>query len=212
MLTIPAILTEDYDDLVEKLEIVKSLENDSNLVHIDICDGEFVPIQTFEFPDPQDQYFPFWEELDFEIHLMVKNPEEVIEDWIQAGAMRIIIHPEVADIERCIEICKDRVDLVLAIKHNTDIQKEMPKSISNRVLVMGIDPVGIQGSSFKEKTYDIVKQIKEINSEAEIFIDGGVHLDNIENIKDSDVSGVVVGSELFAQDDIKESFEKFSTI
>src|SRR3989338_5739203 len=97
---IPAIMPKNYDDLAEKLGIFAGVVP---LVQIDIMDGKFVQNRTWPY-NPGDQHFvkicaeeegmPEWETIDFEVDLMIQNPEEVIGKWITAGARRIIVHYE----------------------------------------------------------------------------------------------------------------------
>ncbi len=94
---VPAILPPDFMDLSSKLAHVRGV---TKFVQIDICDGEFVPSSTWPYGDPdsfsailsEEEGMPFWQEFQFEFDLMVARPEEVVQDWIDAGASRIIIH------------------------------------------------------------------------------------------------------------------------
>jgi ribulose-phosphate 3-epimerase len=97
---IPAVMPSSYDDLEDKLAAVAP---HVKLVQIDIMDGVFVRSKSwpylgdtasFEALLHEDAGMPFWEKLDFEVDLMVTHPETVIDDWITAGASRIIIHVE----------------------------------------------------------------------------------------------------------------------
>ena len=100
---IPAILPEDLDELRDRMAQVSGV---APLVQIDVCDGKFVTSKTWpyikggmdEFAKiiAEDEGFPFWESLDFEVDLMVRHPEEVVYDWIKAGAKRIVFHIESA--------------------------------------------------------------------------------------------------------------------
>jgi ribulose-phosphate 3-epimerase len=80
-------------------QVVGHIQN----VQLDIMDGSFVPEKTWPYGKDHKSFerllseetgLPFWERVDYEIDLMVSNPEEVISDWITAGAARIIVHVE----------------------------------------------------------------------------------------------------------------------
>ncbi len=97
---IPAIMPKSYEDLAEKMGLFAGVVP---LVQLDIMDGKFVPARTWPYY-PGEQHFtqiiaedegmPEWEFVDFEADLMVENPEEVISNWVSAGARRIIVHVE----------------------------------------------------------------------------------------------------------------------
>ncbi len=94
---IPAILPQDWNDLEEKLGMVAG---QVNMVHIDVMDRTLTKDSSWPYKGEQTEFlkivdevegFPFWEETSFEAHLMVRNPEDMVEDWIRAGAERIIV-------------------------------------------------------------------------------------------------------------------------
>jgi pentose-5-phosphate-3-epimerase len=85
---IPAILPKDFFALQEHLERVVGV---CKFVQIDICDGLYTQSKTWPFTHTPDIYFdklvsqedgmPFWEKIDFELDLMIKNPEEMYETF-----------------------------------------------------------------------------------------------------------------------------------
>ena len=99
----PAILESDLDSLRGRLAQISGL---AALVQIDVCDGKFVVSKTWPYIKggmeefaritAEDEGFPFWDSLDFEIDLMVRHPESIIEDWIKAGAKSLVFHIESA--------------------------------------------------------------------------------------------------------------------
>ena len=101
---IPAIIPESFEDLKDKMALINGL---TGIVQIDICDGKFVPSKSWPYVGDHDamyrrvtteeEGFPFWESMDFEVDLMVQNPETIVYDWINAGARRIVFHVESSD-------------------------------------------------------------------------------------------------------------------
>src|SRR3989338_3544959 len=95
---IPAITLKNFEDLEDKLSQVAKLVP---LVQIDLNDGRLTPIRSWPYQSStrrdaffdaiirEEQGFPFWEELEFEAHFMVREPERIISDWIAAGASRV---------------------------------------------------------------------------------------------------------------------------
>src|SRR3989344_8560933 len=115
---IPAIIPKNFKDLERNLSNVVGLVP---LVQIDIMDGKFTPEASWPYlnvlgdPDfisikKEEKEFPFLEEVDFEVDLMVKNPENIWFDWIIAGAKRIIFHYESTDnIKELLEDAKRKL-------------------------------------------------------------------------------------------------------
>src|SRR5205085_673045 len=97
---IPAILPKDFAELTEKIALIKGF---TKTVQIDICDGQFVQNATWPYRKHDDNFdrllreeegLPGWESLNYEFDLMVNKPEEIVEEWVHAGAARVIIHAE----------------------------------------------------------------------------------------------------------------------
>src|SRR4051812_35292509 len=97
---IPAILPEDFDDLEEKLGIVAGRVA---YVQIDAEDGSLNGRTSWPYKGDKSSFlriieevegFPFWEDVSFEAHLMIKDPQDQAEDWITAGAERVLVHFE----------------------------------------------------------------------------------------------------------------------
>ena len=115
---IPAIMPTNTIDLQSKLARVAG---HASVVQIDVMDGKFVKDVSWPYTEG-DEYFqrilneddglPYRDQFDFEVDLMVMRPEEVIDDWIKAGARRIVVHQE----------STDNLDKIL-----TDFRKRFPK-------------------------------------------------------------------------------------
>ena len=92
-------MPKDYEHLDEMMSLFVGVVP---MVQLDIMDGKFVPARTW--PYPRDEHFekinieeegmPRWEEIDFEVDLMIENPELAVPKWVSAGASRVIVHVE----------------------------------------------------------------------------------------------------------------------
>ena len=104
---IPAILAKNFEDIEDDLGLILGA---ASFVQIDVCDGFFVTSKSWPFdsaqgkPDEQfekivkqEEGLPYWEDIDFEFDLMVKNPAQKIPDFIAMGASRIVVHLDSAD-------------------------------------------------------------------------------------------------------------------
>jgi ribulose-phosphate 3-epimerase len=141
---------------------------------------------------------------------MVNKPEEIVEDWIIAGAKRIVLH---TDFEKAVEILSGRVELGLAIEIDTPLETIL--SYTDKVQFiqcMGIDNVGFQGQHFDAKVIDKIKEIRKVLPEMIISVDGGVSLENAQDLISAGASRLVVGSAIFNSDNFIETLEKFKRI
>src|SRR3989344_7403549 len=126
---IPAITLKNYEDLEDKLSQVATLVA---IVQIDVNDGSLTPVHSWPYQSSakrdaffdaivrEEQGFPFWEELEFEAHFMVRQPERIISDWIAAGASRVIVQIEGTEhFEKSVEAVAGRVPLGVALALDT---------------------------------------------------------------------------------------------
>jgi pentose-5-phosphate-3-epimerase len=130
----PAILTDDYRDLVTKLQKISSVVD---WVQIDVVDGVYAPNTTWPFVNDekgmftsivrQDEPMPFWDEMNFEIDLMVKNPAFEVDRWIAAGAMRLVVHIDSIELAAFVELAKNirekGVEMVVGFAINSSYEK-----------------------------------------------------------------------------------------
>ncbi|HEY4504108.1 MAG TPA: hypothetical protein VJJ28_03320 [Candidatus Paceibacterota bacterium] len=208
---IPAILPKDFKEIEEKTSIVKEL---ANMVQVDICDGKFTPSVTwpykkhdknFEALLHEDRGMPFWEDIDYEFDLMIKEPtEHDVRQWLSAGAEKIILHAESSDdLSQVLSILDGLVETGLALNVQTpiDIIGKYKDKISY-VQLMGITKIGFQGQSFDPRVLNKIKEVKEKYSSFPIQIDGGVSMATAEQMKLAGAEILVVGSALFNSNDI----------
>lgn len=218
---IPAILPKNFTEIEEKVPLVVGV---SNIVQIDICDGKFVPTTTWPYwkPDPnfekilkEERGMPEWEKINFEFDLMVENPnEDEGRKWLSAGAERIVLHLESSkDLKPIVDLLSGLVEIGIAINQSTDI-KELEKYIDRiqYIQVMGIRKPGFQGQKFELNTLNRIKEIKRVYPNLKIQVDGGVSLDNARELKEVGADRLVVGSALFENDDVVDTYEKLKAI
>jgi len=223
----PAVLVQDFNELNEKLA---KFVNITNLVQIDICDGNFVP--TISWPmNPRDREsvqsildeengLPFWEQLDFEFDLMVLNAHKQFEFFARLGARRIIFHLEAeteADFKEFLESLdpyfKDNIDIGIAINTTTSIDKLDPFiNYIDFVQCMGIEHIGFQGEPFDERVLEQIKNLRHKYPELKISVDGSVNENTAQKLIEVGATRLVIGSALIQSYDIRESFKEFQNI
>ena len=234
---IPAIIPKSFEDLQHKMSLVNGL---ANLVQIDICDGKFVPSKCWPYTGDDGDFqkiveevegFPFWQSLDFEVDMMIKDPETVAEDWIKAGAKRIIFHVESSPrILRFIKELRDKygymgesavnveIGIALDIKtpnENIDEFLELDNrglSLVDFVQFMGIDDVGYQGQHFDKAVLGKIENLRTNYPDVIISVDGGVNLENIDDLVGAGVNRIVSGSAIYESENIKDTIEAMKKI
>lgn len=230
----PAILEADLDGIRGKLSMVSGL---APLVQIDVCDGKFVPSKTWPFIKggmeefarikAEDEGFPFWDSLDFEIDLMVRHPEELAEDWVMAGAKSLVLHIESApNILETIEklrseygTAKDeafglQIGIALGVTTpNEDIFEildmidEDGDSIVDFVQFMGIEHAGYQGQELDERVFEKISDLRDMYPNIQISVDGGVNQENASELISAGATRLVSGSAIFESGDVAEAID-----
>lgn len=236
---IPAILPESIDDLRDKLSLVSGL---APLAQIDVCDGKLTPSKTWPYKKGNDETFlriiaeeegfPFWDSIDFEVDLMVKHPEEIIDDWIHAGAKRVIIHiestPDVLELVKHIRkkyqsasesFFGIQIGLALNIETPNELLYELLNKMDERansqidfVQFMGIENIGFQGEPFDERVFEKISELRENFPDTIISVDGGVSLENAPDIIAAGANRLVSGSAIFESGDIGGTIEEFQSL
>ena len=117
---IPAIIPRSLDDLNKKYSQVKHF---TDIVQIDVMDGKFVPSVSWPYVDnneDKEKSVIAGIDFNFEVDLMVLNPEVVVGDWIKAGAKRVIVHIEsIKDFLEIFDAISGKVELGIALNTNT---------------------------------------------------------------------------------------------
>ena len=166
---IPAIMPQSFEDIREHVERVAG---QASTVQLDIMDGEFVPEATWPYGggqrlevgswnqlQEQEVGLPFWEEIDYELDLMVQDADKRLDEWIALGPKRIIFHLEALDnvvelLEKA-QGARSLVEIGLAIDSATPVGDLFPHlEMIDCVQLMGIARIGYQGEPFDESVLD----------------------------------------------------------
>lgn len=201
---VPAIIPHKKEQLEQEIKIVAHF---APLVQIDICDGTLTKTKTWPYNDRDVDYYealkaeangwPYWEDVDIELHLMMKNPEESLQDWIKTGATSIVAHIEATEnFQSVIDICRQNsVAIGVAIKPSTDISAIEPYvSQVDFIQVMGSDLLGHHGLDLDPKAVEKIQTLRKMYPESIIAIDIGVKEDTAETLVDAGANILVSGS------------------
>ncbi|MDD5164960.1 MAG: HisA/HisF-related TIM barrel protein [Candidatus Pacebacteria bacterium] len=219
---IPAILVDDFEELQDKIELIKL---NTKRIQIDICDGQFTPSATWPYRKPdnnfemlirEDQSLPGWEKIDYEFDLMLNKPEEVVDDWVSVGATRIVLHAESkGDIKAAIEKLQGRVEIGLALNIDTPISMINDAITNNQiqfVQLMGIDHIGFQGQDFDAKVLEKIQEVKKLYPDIPVSIDGGVSLETAQDLIDAGADRLVIGSAILNAESPLNALEEFQSL
>lgn len=220
---VPAILPKDFFDLQKHLERVKGV---TKYVQIDICNLTYTQSKTWPFTHTPDIYFdkmvsqeegmPFWEQIDFEFDLMIKNPEELYEQFLQLGPKRIIFHFEtLSNPVEFIKKVKENVFVEVGIAFSNDTQAIDHLDVieaADFVQCMGIEKIGFQGQGFDERVLTQVEEIREKFPEKLIAVDGSVNEETISELSDVGVNHFITGSAFFENENLIDALEDFKDL
>ena len=206
----PSMLSCNFSELGDEIEMVN--KSKAGWFHLDIMDGVFVPNITFGTPILE--IFDSLGKKHLDMHLMIINPEKYIEKFAGLGADTITIHYEACnDLEKIIgDIKKLGVKAGVAINPDTDVSllDHLLKEI-DLVCLMSVFP-GFSGQKFIPETFPRLKELKrminEKNTNTLIQIDGGVSLNNAQELISLGADVLVAGSFVFKSDSPKETIEK----
>ena len=212
----PSILSADFSKL--GLEIASLEKAGADLIHIDVMDGHFVPNITIG-PDIIKNLRKF-SKLPFDVHLMINPVDKYIENFSNAGADIITLHPEATpDLAASIQKIKSlgkKAGVSLNPDTSTDKIEKLLSEI-DIVLIMSVHP-GFAGQKFIEHTLKKVKylkaKIKEKKLKTEIEIDGGINFETAKLAIDAGVDILVSGTTIFKSNkgDLKKNIKLLKSI
>lgn len=199
MLLAPSILAADTSDLAGA--VAQCAAGGADWVHVDVMDGHFVPNLTFGVPVVRD--LKKRTELPLDVHLMVSNPDRLLNEYLEAGAARLTVHWEAAvHLDRLAsEIRKGGAKAGVALNPATPVEvlvDILPEI--DQILVMSVNP-GFSGQVLIPYALDKARRLRrmldERDLEVEIAMDGGIELNNVVEVAAAGVDACVVGSAIF---------------
>ncbi len=199
----PSILSADFADLLS--DVKKIEQGGGDYIHVDVMDGHFVPNITYG--PPILRCLNGKTDLPYDVHLMIENPDDFIEDFVMPNTEFIVVHQEACvHLDRTIEYIKS-FGIKAGVALNPSTPPETLDYVIDKldlVLVMSVNP-GFPAQKFIPSALDKVEILNEIRVDNEldfvIQVDGGISEKNAAELTEAGADILVVGNAVFSSDD-----------
>ena len=207
----PSILSADFSRLAEDVGQIE--KGGADYIHVDVMDGHFVP--NISYGAVVMKSLEGKTNLPYDVHLMIENPDQFLEDFVTPNTAYITVHQEACPhLHRTVQHIKS-----LGVKAGVSINPATTLATLDyiledvdMVLIMSVNP-GFGGQKFIPSALEKIRELAEIRRaedlDFEIEIDGGVNLDNVQEIASAGTDIIVAGSAVFKTADIEETTKQF---
>ena len=210
----PSILSADFSNLAQQIRLAEI--GGADWIHCDVMDGHFVPNITFG---------PMLvgavrrvTKLPVDVHLMIKNPDKYLENFVSAGADYISVHfEEVVHLNRTVNKIKE-LGCKAGVVINPSTPVESVQDIAEYIdllLIMTVNP-GYGGQSFipnsLRRIKEAVKLREELKTKFLIEVDGGISTETIVAARDAGAQVFVTGSSVFKSDNISAAVTELKNL
>jgi len=202
---------ETFEDA--RAQFRKIIATGAPMFHVDVVDGGFALSVTWGSPEElkkifaEHQNFPLPQ---FEVHLMVKNPEFAVPAWLKVGAKRVIVHVEsMMDSESITDQAREAgAEAMLAAKPETSIESLLEHKHKFRAFQILAVPPGRAGQEFGKNMPEKIRALREGAPHATIEVDGGMNTETAALVKKAGADVIVSASHILENPDPKKAYEE----
>jgi ribulose-phosphate 3-epimerase len=199
----PSILSADFSRLAEEIQAVE--QGGAGVIHVDVMDGHFVPNITVGLPVVK--AVTRVTHLPVDAHLMISEPGRYAQEFVKAGARMVSVHVEAdAHLHRTVMAIKAAGAQAGVVVNPATPLESLQEILDfvDYVLIMSVNP-GFGGQKFIATTLDKVRRLRRLIDQrglpVRIEIDGGIDMDNIQQVVEAGAEIIVSGSTIFGAKD-----------
>ena len=191
---------------------------------LDIADGVFVSNKSWPYNEGQmeeierlisaREKLPMLDTINYEVHMMIEHPQEMGILMANLGCKRIMPHVEafesVESFADTVSLWKEAgaKEIAIAVLIDTPIEDLEPYlEYVDCVQLMSIATLGVQGAAFDDRIYDRIRELRALDSDLTIAVDGGVNMDNIRKLSEAGANAFGVGSAICKAPDPRIAYE-----
>ncbi|MCA9124109.1 MAG: ribulose-phosphate 3-epimerase [Planctomycetaceae bacterium] len=208
---LPSLLLCDFGNLEREIRRLESAG--VRALHLDVMDGQFVPNLTYGMPIVE--ACRRVTDLPLDVHLMIKEPQNYVKQFCDAGADIITIHAEAVDspIDVLSQIRELDCGAGLAINPGTTIESiKNSLSLCDLVLVMSVN-AGFGGQSFQPIALNKLRELRKlVSKETLLEVDGGVNKKTIRDCQTAGAQLLVVGSAIFREPNYSDAVQQLTEL
>lgn len=217
MIIVPSIIGKDFLDIEYKL---RQLGESASWVHLDIVDGEFATPASWPYTeDNEDDAIGEIKDIKTEIkiglHLMVSDPQENLDEWMDTPVERILIQYEspehIQNALAVLDMTKIESGVVLGLDTPVEVIGELPEKIKF-VQLMSIGKIGHYGEHFQDEVLKKIVAAKKMYPHIKISVDGGIKEEHLADLKKAGADQVVMGSAIFDATDPAAELQRLQNL
>ncbi len=206
----------DFESTLAVLHKLEKFLPPGSTLHLDISDAQFTVNRTWADPEKWKNLLRHLnvKDIQFEAHLMVHKPEEVLEPWLRAGAKRAIVHVErMTDADFILRACDGyKAEAMLASSPETSVEAYRPHLKTWKAFqVLAVNP-GFAGQKFLPVVLDKIKFLRAEAPHATIEVDGGMNLETAMLVKACGANTIVSASYVLDAHDPGAAFRELQRI
>ena len=206
----PSILAADPLNLERDVKAAEKAGCD--WIHVDIMDAHFVP--NLAYSAETVRRLRQVTDLPLDVHLMMDNPETMIDAFLDAGASCLTIHAEIEhDVPSLLERIRKRGRMAgIALKPGSPLDLIAGwTGLADLILMMTVEP-GFGGQKLDARVIGKIRQLKDLGYRGEIESDGGIREDNLESLAVNGLTVAVMGTALFGNEDMASCVKRLHRI